>query len=316
MKRASALILVIITINCVAQDVHFSQFNRSSLLLNPALVGFQNSDYKAVIQRRSQWESVSVPFNTFCFSVEKKDVFPTQSFGGQFLNDIAGDSHFKTTGVNLAYSKRVSFTSNNLFSLGVGFGFFQRSVIFDNLIFNDFESLPNINFTFFDLGFGAVNVYQITQNTVIQSGVAIYHINNPRQSLIDNKDVVLNEKINLHTSLHFELNNKVSIHPSALFSIQDRDKEFLLAINFDYLIQENQNTILKSGFAQRFNDAIIFYSGLKIKNISCLLSYDVNTSSLAAASDNKGGFEFSVTYNWNVSKNIKIKKEEKCPQYL
>ena len=43
---------------------------------------------------------------------------------------------------------------------------------------------------------------------------------------------------------------------------------------------------------------------------------DVNTSNLANASNNKGGFEFSVVYQWKVLKKEKSIKQEQCPKYL
>ena len=94
MKKASILFLISITINCFSQDVHFSQFKTSSFLLNPALVGSQKNDYKVTVQRKSQWESVSIPFNTFSLSLERKEILPGHSVGIQLLNDIAGDSRF------------------------------------------------------------------------------------------------------------------------------------------------------------------------------------------------------------------------------
>ena len=74
--------------------------------------------------------------------------------------------------------------------------------------------------------------------------------------------------------------------------------------------------ILKLGIAERFNDAVIFYFGAEIESLSCVASYDVNTSNLANASNNKGGVEFSVVYQWNVLKKGKSIKQEKCPKYL
>jgi hypothetical protein len=46
------------------------------------------------------------------------------------------------------------------------------------------------------------------------------------------------------------------------------------------------------------------------------VSYDVNTSSLTNASNNKGGFEFALVYQWKVKKKIKIVEQEICPKYL
>ena len=316
MKGLSILMLLSITINCVAQDVHFSQFKISSFLLNPALVGSQNNDYKATLQRKSQWESVSVPFNTFSLSLEGKEILPSHSAGIQFLNDIAGDSDFKTTGINLAYAKRVVATTNSIFSIGAELGLFQRSVIFDKLIFNDPEPLSNINFLFPDIAVGIANFYEINKKTTIESGIAFYHINKPKQSLIENEDISLHQKMNLHTALNYAFSARLSMQPKLLFSNQDTDKEFLLGCDVNYLLEAEQNVILKLGIAERFNDAAIFYFGAEIESLSCVVSYDVNTSNLANASNNKGGFEFSVAHQWNGIKKKKSIKQEQCPKYL
>ena len=316
MKKASILFLMSITINCFAQDVHFSQFKTSSFLLNPALVGSQKNDYKVTLQRKSQWESVSIPFNTFSLSLERKEILPSHSGGIQFLNDIAGDSRFKTVGVNLAYAKRIVVNIKNRLNFGAEFGLFQRSVMFDDLVFNELENLSNINFLFSDIAVGITHLHAINKKLVAESGIALYHINKPKQSLIANDAIILHQKMNLHTALNYAFNTKLSIRPQLLFSNQNTDKEFLLGCHVNYLLEAEQNVILKSGIAKRFNDAVIFYFGAEIERLSCVVNYDVNTSNLANASNNKGGFEFSVVYQWNVLKKEKNIEQEECPEYL
>ena len=77
-----------------AQDVHYSQFDKTKSLINPSLIANQNEDYELQVQRRSQWASVTVPFNTFSFAFNAKEVYKTFSVGATILNDVAGDSHF------------------------------------------------------------------------------------------------------------------------------------------------------------------------------------------------------------------------------
>ncbi|KRO55771.1 MAG: hypothetical protein ABR79_05900 [Cryomorphaceae bacterium BACL11 MAG-121001-bin54] len=55
-----------------AQDVHYSQFDKTKSLINPSLIANQNEDYEIQLQRRSQWASVTVPFNTFSFLLMPK----------------------------------------------------------------------------------------------------------------------------------------------------------------------------------------------------------------------------------------------------
>ena len=66
----------------------------------------------------------------------------------------------------------------------------------------------------------------------------------------------------------------------------------------------------------RINDAAILGCGLLKDNIEANITYDINTSDLVTASNNKGGFEFSIIYIWK-KKDRKIEVKEKiCPKYL
>ena len=316
MKILSILFLVSIAINCVAQDVHFSQFKISSFLLNPALVGSQNSDYKATLQRKSQWESVSVPFSTFTLALERKDILPSHSIGLQFLNDIAGDSRFKTSGLNFTYVKSVATSKENIFRFGAEFGLFQRSIDVDDLVFNNPENLSKFNFTFSDFSLGFANLKSLNKNLLLESGIAYFHINKPNQSFNDDDAILLNKKINFHTALNYNYTDNLTIQPKLMFSIQDTDKEFLFGCDVNYLLEGEKEILLKSGISDRFNDALILCFGAEIEGFSCIVSYDINTSSLTNASNNKGGFEFSLVYQWKIKKKKKIIEDEVCPKYL
>ena len=316
MRNIALILVLFFSMNAWAQDVHFSQFKVSSFLLNPALVGAQNNDYKASLQRKSQWASVSVPFNTLCISLERKDILPSHNIGVQFLNDIAGDSRFKTTGINLGYAKKVSVTADNLFSFGAGLGIFQRSVVFDDLVFNDPENFSNLNFIFPDVAIGIANFYALNKQAILESGIAFYHINKPKQSLTDNDAIRLQQKMNTHLAVNYAYTDNLSIQPKLLFAKQDTDKEFLLGCDVNYLLEGEQDILLKSGIADRLNDAVILYFGAEIEGLSCVVSYDVNTSSLTNASNNKGGFEFALVYQWKSKKKKKIVEQKICPKYL
>ena len=74
MRKIVLILILSFVVNAWAQDVHFSQFLANSFVLNPAMVGVQKNDYKATLQRKSQWASVSVPFTTFTLALERKDI--------------------------------------------------------------------------------------------------------------------------------------------------------------------------------------------------------------------------------------------------
>src|ERR1035437_3985353 len=73
MKRL--LLFVIISLSLTqtkrlfAQDAHYSQYNQISVYVNPALCGVAY-DVRAMLNYRSQWQSVSVPYKTYGATAE------------------------------------------------------------------------------------------------------------------------------------------------------------------------------------------------------------------------------------------------------
>ena len=316
MRKIVLIMMFLFAVSAWAQDVHFSQFLANSFSLNPGMVALQKNDYKATLHRKSQWASVTVPFRTFTLALERKNIFPSHSIGVQFLNDIAGDSRFKTSGLSFAYVKSVATNKKNIFRFGLYFGVFQRSIIVDDLVFNSPENFSDFNFTFPDLSLGLANQKILNKKLLLESGIAFFHFNKPKQSFTNNDAFRLQQKINIHTKLAYTYSEKLCILPKLVFTNQDTDKEFLFGCDFNYLLEGDQDILLKIGFSDRINDAFILYFGAEIERLSCVVSYDVNTSSLMNASNNRGGFEFALVYQWNSKKSKKIVEQEICPRYL
>ena len=192
---------------------------------------FQENDYKVTLQRRSQWESVAEPFNTFTISAERKDLLPSHSIGIQFLNDIAGDAKFKTTGFNFLYSKFLKITKINFLSVAAGAGVFQRTLSFDDLIFSDEEIYENINFWFPEVNLGISNKYWLNKKTTVINGISVFHLNRAKQSLTGDNDVRLNRKINFHSFLNQSINTALLLSPKIFYSTQDKENEFIFAFD-------------------------------------------------------------------------------------
>src|SRR3569832_1694038 len=87
-----------------AQDIHFSQFYESAILRNPALTGIFTGEYKVTAIYRSQWSSVSKPFQTALISGETRipvseDIHDFVSIGLVAYYDKAGSIDLKTMAV-------------------------------------------------------------------------------------------------------------------------------------------------------------------------------------------------------------------------
>jgi len=318
MKKKLTLFFFVVPFYLSAQDVHFTQFNKSTFFLNPSLLFIAEKDYKFSLQRRSQWNTVGDPFNTFVLSIERKNISPKNSFGVQFLNDVAGEAEFKTTGLNLIYSREFFLDKKNNINLGFGFGYFQRSIDFDKLIFQEIENYPNSNFWFPDINIGVSNRYIVNKKSYIISGISFFHINKPNQSFIKNDKVRLDSKMNLHSSSVYSFNEKIDFSPSILFSKQNKNQEAVFI--FDVIYNPKiKNTKLKSGLGYRWEDAMIYNFGIEKDDFEFIISYDFNVSSFNQATNGNGGIEFFLSYIWKHKKNKDLKKiihTETCPKYL
>ena len=315
--KIKTLILSLIIFNTTnAQDIHFSQFDRSAFFLNPSLLSYEDYDCKALLQNRSQWEEVGVPFSTFTLSLERANFISNHSFGIQVLNDLAGDARLKTSGLNVIYSKSLKITRSNLFSFGLGFGVFQRSISYEALIFNTPEEHPNLNFWYPDINAGISIENNISEKLSFNTGIGFFHLYPASQSLIGNNEIKLIAKNNFHLTTRYKLNNKNRINSKCFFSKQRNNQELVVGSEIEHFIKMKKLTTINSGLFYRFKDAIVFQAGVRQDNFGVLFSYDFNTSSLNNASNYQGGTEFSFVYYWDLKKRIKNKPPECCPKYL
>ena len=316
MKVLLFILSLFFAFNLKSQDVHFSQFAVSNIALNPAIVGNQSADFRASFQKRTQWQSVAAPFNTVAANFEAKDILKKISAGLQFINDVAGDANFTTSQFNTAINKSLSINRDKQISAGILLGFTQRKVDFSNLIFEENENLKNPSFSYFDVGIGANYAAIINDNFSFISGFSAFHINTPKQTLLDDESVQLDVKYNSYFQSFYRINNTSILNPSLLYSRQGKSSELLFGTVIRREISVFSMELISQVF-YRWNDAIIPAFGLNYSSIRAVVSYDINTSDLVAASKNKGGFEFSIMYIWNKKKR-KQKGEIKkyCPRYL
>ena len=129
-----ATFLLLTSIQITAQDIHFSQFFEAPLLRNPSLAGLFAGDVRMQSVYRTQWQSVTVPYQTvslngeYKFSVGQSNDFMT--IGGQILYDKAGSIALSATHILpvINYHKSLSDVKNSYLSLGFMGGLVQRKL--------------------------------------------------------------------------------------------------------------------------------------------------------------------------------------------
>lgn len=320
-----------------SQDIHFSQFSASPLNLNPAQTGFFQATQRFTLNNKSQWRSVTVPYSTISASFDMpflKRKFRGDMFGlGLVFNsDKAGDSEFGTTQANLSFSyiKSLNDRNNHFISFGLQAGIGQRTINYDDLFFdfqyngNNYD--PNLysgqsftvqDFIFNDLSSGVHWFYQKSRDLNFSAGIAVFHINRPKISLLNDGKIRLNEKYMFYGNSQFEISQKVDLKPEFLFALQGNYRELIVGstIKFERNSNPKKYTAMNFGIYSRMKDAVILIIGMEYKKISYNLSYDINYSKLKSASNSMGGLEISINYIINASKK-NIIKAVPCPIFF
>lgn len=197
----SGLCLILgISSNTFAQDPQFTQIYASPLYLNPAFAGNLEYDcrklpasrYKSMINYRSQY---SGEFNTVYGSVDYREKTGRMGIGGIFISDRMGSVPLTTTMVGLIGSYKIPITNDWHVQMGLQGNFYYRTVDFTSFTFPDqFSKIgltsntnePLINgsqTTYLDFATGV-----LLYNENLFLGGAAHHINQPNQSLYDQKD--------------------------------------------------------------------------------------------------------------------------------
>ncbi len=135
-----------ISLSCLAQDIHFTQYFSSPLTLNPAQTGLTEQDWRASANFRTQWYTASKnPYisSTIAFDMPllrgKLPEGDALGIGVLGLYDRAGTGGYQNTtvGLSLAYHKAFGNNKQHTLSLGVQGYMVQKSIQWDKLVFGD-----------------------------------------------------------------------------------------------------------------------------------------------------------------------------------
>ena len=246
--------------------------------------------------------------------------------------DKAGDSRFSTTQVFVsgAYIKKIGADSTHFVSIGFQPGFTTKSfdinaLTFDNQYDGDNynagissgENFSKTRINYLDLGGGLTYLWKKTQRTQASVGFSAFHLNMPKQSFFNDKDIRLDVKTILNGIVQFPVAAQLDVLPSVMYQRQGKYKETVLGLFGKYYLQpfNGMTTALSLGAFYRMKDAFIVVANMEYRNFNVGISYDVNTSKLTEATNNRGGFEISVIYIFKKEVPF-IAKKRVCPIYM
>lgn len=335
MKRYIILILLSIPLLSKAQDPQFSQYYNAPLYLNPAFAGTA-ADHRFIVNYRNQWPNLNNGFVTYAMSYDYNMSNLKSGIGLLATVDKAGSANLTSTNVNFVYSYKVQLANKWVFTPGLSFGYANRSIDFDKLVFGDqldFNndgqvpttdmSVNNLgNASYFDFGTGF-----LLYSKNFWAGFSASHINQPNRSLLGEESVVP-IKSSIHAGFRIPLYHGMfkrerysSIAPSFIYKTQGEFDQLDVGLHFLYEpvmiglwyrgIPVQQN--VKDNISQ---DALILILGMQLQQIEIGYSYDFTVSELGNISG--GAHEVSILYHFDASLRSKTKKPDKyipCPTF-
>jgi type IX secretion system PorP/SprF family membrane protein len=320
MKRIFTFCFFALLYTCAfAQDFTFSQFYEKPLLRNPALAGIFSGDIRVSAAHRSQWGSVTVPFKTTALSIENKipigNADDLITVAVQMSSDIAGDVKLKRTLVLPAinYHKSLNDGKDSYLSLafmaGVAGSQFDPTLMkladqFRNGSYNPSNTtsqrVERNGYNYWDAStglsfsssFGTVTYYV---------GAALYHFNKPKVGFNANSfDVHIDQRYTANAGFNMRISDYNKIMAFADYIRQGGSRQllggFMYGHDLTQYYEDDNTTTLYLGSFVRVGDAVIPMIKVDKKNLSMGLSYDVNISTLHAASNWRGGFELTLVY--------------------
>lgn len=301
-----------------AQDVHFTQFNATPMLVNPAFTGNFSGRLRASGIYRSQWRNYG-GFRTMAVSVDGplvQDLTTDDYLAGglQLYNDRAGDANLTNLSAlaSVAYHKFLGASANKALSVGFQGGYTQKSFDLASIYFEDdfngqqFTPLdPNLNnrVDYFTFNAGLSWAHQAGRNFSYVIGLGANNLNQPQETFDrkeDLADVGLGMRYNAQVGIIANVSDKFSLRPALLYQQQASSTEMVAGNEFHLIVGDPEfrtfTTAVFAGGYYRFDDALLITAGLEYKGFRLGLAYDYTVSTLRNNATTAGGFEIALTW--------------------
>lgn len=304
-----------------SQDIHFSQIDINPVALNPAYNGFFDGSGRFGLAYRSQWSSVSKPYQTFLasgeFSLHRNRFHRSGlNLGLLLYRDQAGTLNYGTTAGNLilSYYRSLNGRNNHYLSLAIEAGYCQAGFNSSLIEFYDpSEHLDDLKTNYPLLGAGIAWFFQPNPNLYAKVGLSARNLNSPDISYLSLDQTRLQPHYTLYTRWEYRCNQSISILPVAAMQYQKPAFEMLYGADLKYYIDESSQRQLSfsAGLLYRHRDALVLNLAADYNAFIFSVNYDANLSKLTPASHTFGAIELALVYR--LTRNSTKHKALPCP---
>jgi type IX secretion system PorP/SprF family membrane protein len=303
-----------------AQDPSFSQFFSSPLNVSPALTANINADWRLISNFRDQWIGPASPYVTGTISYDSKILqkkIPNvetegniMGVGGMLMFDHAMAGIVKSTyaSLNLSYSIKISETESYTERIGLGFGaiYGNRTIDFSRLTFDEqfTGSGFNTNLPTGEIALSNMKPYfsasagilysAKTLNSNFDLGVAGFHLNEPKQTFLEDKNQFLAIRKVAHANFETFINERAVLNTNAIYQFQQKANYFSIGGALGYYADNSRESMITAGLWYWSRNALIPYVGLTYKDFQFGISFDITTSKLNEAARKPKTWEVSM----------------------
>jgi len=307
-------------------DPHFSQYYISPMMLNPALTGVMDGDYRGSAIFRSEYG------NTLQTKGMSGDMTTNANcnLGIDLLNETTSDqSYAYTTGhISMAYTGvRLGPNADHCISMAIQCGLINRRFNVAKLQFGDqwasglgyepgtasADVINKPSVSAFDAGVG-IAYYDAVPDKKLNffGGVGAFHITQPDNPFLSGSNDRLPVRYSVHAGLRIAGSDLFSIVPSVIYMREGNAEEKMMGAYVQLYVDEKTDFMFGANW--RVDDAVSPFAGLYYNGMTIGISYDVSASALDAASTRTGSLELSISYTGKNKKTMKTKPFH-CPRF-
>jgi len=323
----------------VSQDIHFSQIFETPVLRNPALAGIFSGDIRFQSVYRSQWNSVTDAYHTVSLNGEYKlkvgQGDDHLTIGGQVLYDRAGTVALTSTHILpvINYHKSLSAEKNMYLSMAFMGGYVQRSIDQGKMTTNSQynsggydgslstgENLSSGSYGYFDGSAGISFNSQVGENedNNIFLGAAYHHFNKAKRiSFHSSNDLEMKPKWVGSAGIRMNTNDNSYFTFQGDHTVQGDYKETMIGVLYSWKLDDPEDPLflIHGGAYIRLKDAFIPVAKIEFRPVSVAVSYDANISQYKTASQGRGGFEFSLSWQKYLDRYSSSRDAVRCPKF-
>ena len=299
-----------------AQDPHFSQFFASPLILNPALTGNMDADWRIITNYRQQYIGPSAPFNTFTASFDIKtnrNKITTPNYWGlgfMAMRDETLNGAFSSTYASADGSFHLALDEDehHHLALGAAFIYGSRRLDFSQLTFEQQFTSEGFNTSlptgeqalsslkpYLSVAAGALYRFS-TEIINLEFGASAFHLNTPQQSFLGDVNQQLPVRYVITNSFDVIIGDRAVLNTNTVFQQQAGQNYFSTGGALGYFLDAERDNRIGAGLWYRSGEAFYPYLSLELQNLKFGFSYDIVSNSLKNAAVPPKSWEVSIVF--------------------